>query len=398
MRRKLNQYNSESFPDDPDLLPPARRRRARRLLAPLEADERADFLDEVAHRASPSFDFFLFSLLAGVVFGAGFLLDSNPLLLLGALIAPVMAPAIGVALGTVIGSLKFFMRSLVGLLIGSFLVFGTGLLVGYAALNWPGLQLDQVQFHARLSWDNFLVLALGTIFTAMTMVRSSRAALLPSVALAYELYPPLAAAGIGFTSGIPFLWPDGVVVFTIHLAWAAFLGAITLAVLGFRPLTLFGYTLGGVVALAGVILLIGLGGFGAAFGAQIALPTSTPTPTSTITPTPTSTHTPIPPSGTPTPPPTPTPSRTPSPTPTQTPTPTPILAIIQVGTAEAAHVRSEPGFQATSIALLPNGAIVEVLPEEPIFEGGANWVLVMIPDGQQGWIVETLLATPTPTP
>jgi hypothetical protein len=33
--------NSEQFPDDPDSLPPARRRRARRLLAPLNADERA---------------------------------------------------------------------------------------------------------------------------------------------------------------------------------------------------------------------------------------------------------------------------------------------------------------------------------------------------------------------
>ena len=64
---------SENFPDDPDLLPPARRRGARRLLAPLDADERAATIDHMAHRTSPSFDFFLFSLVAGVFFGIALL-------------------------------------------------------------------------------------------------------------------------------------------------------------------------------------------------------------------------------------------------------------------------------------------------------------------------------------
>ena len=56
---------TESFPDDPDLMPPARRRRARRLLAPLEADERAATIDHLARRSSPTFDFFIFSALLG---------------------------------------------------------------------------------------------------------------------------------------------------------------------------------------------------------------------------------------------------------------------------------------------------------------------------------------------
>src|SRR3970282_1308144 len=114
----MNQYNSKATPDDPDRLPPARRRRAHRLLAPVEVDERAAFLATVAHRASPSFDFFLFSLLAGAIFGVGLIFDSPALLVLGAIFSPLMAPAVGLALGTVIGSVRFFFRSLVGLLIG----------------------------------------------------------------------------------------------------------------------------------------------------------------------------------------------------------------------------------------------------------------------------------------
>ena len=66
---------TERIPDDPDLMPPTRRRRARRLLAPLEADERAIVLDQFRRRTSPSFDFFLFSVVSGVIFCSGIVLE-----------------------------------------------------------------------------------------------------------------------------------------------------------------------------------------------------------------------------------------------------------------------------------------------------------------------------------
>lgn len=395
----MNRYNSERFPDDPDRLPPARRRRARRLLAPLDADERAAFLDEIAQRTYPSFDFFLFSLLSGAIFGIGLLLDSPPILVLGAIVAPLMAPAVGVSLGTITGSIRFFSRNLVGMLIGSGLVFGIGYIAGYAAQLWMPLDLTQAHTHARLSWINFLVLALGTILTSASLVRFESTPELPSVALAYELYLPLVAAGIGLGSGEPFLWPDGMVVFALHLSWSALLGALTLAILGFRPLTLFGYTLGGVVTLIGVLILIGITGAGAAFGGNLAIPTPVPTHTPTLTPT----STPVPPTNTPVPPTaTSTPTLTPTPTPTSSltpsPSPTPILALVTAGEAGGAHLRAEPSYDAESIVLLANGTLLEVLPDQPVEVGSVFWVHVQTPEGQVGWIVQTLLATATPAP
>lgn len=395
----MNNYNSERFPDDPDRLPPARRRRARRLLAPLDADERAAFLDEIAQRTYPSFDFFLFSLLAGAVFGVGLLLDSPPILVLGAILAPLMAPAVGIALGTVTGSIRFFVRSLLGIAIGGGLVFLVGYLTGYAAQVWLPLDLAQAHLHARLSWTNFLVLALGAVVTTASLVRYENSPELPSVALSYELYLPLAAAGIGFGSGEPFLWPDGLVVFALHLSWSALLGALTLAILGFRPLTLFGYTLGGVVTLIGVLILIGITGIGAAYGGNFAIPTPIPTDTPTLT----ATLTPVPPTNTPVPPtrtltPSITPSQTPTPSSTPTPTVTPILALVQAGDAGGAHLRSEPGYQAESLQLLANGTLLKVLPEQPVEDGGVFWVHVETVEGEAGWIVQTVLATATPAP
>ncbi len=389
----MNLPHTEREPDNPDNLPPARRRRAHRLLAPLDADERAVFLDDLAHRTSSSFDFFLFSLLAAAVLSVGVLLDAPALLVLGAILAPLMAPFIGIALGTVTGTARFFFRSLFGLLIASVVVFLIGALAGVAALPWMPLTLSQAHLHAQLSWPNFLVLAIGAIWSAAAIVHEDHNPSIPSVALAYELYIPLVIAGFGITSGVPHLFPDGLVIFVINLAWGALLSAITLAVMGFRPLTLFGYTLGAAVTLMGVILLIGLSGASAVLGAQVALPTSTPTPTFTITPTPTLTSTPVPPTATLTP--TVTPSPTKPPTITPSPTATPILALIQARLGGGALIRSEPNGKI--IGSLINNTLMKILPDS-VESNGTIWVHVVAPDGTEGWMDQRVLVTATPAP
>jgi hypothetical protein len=387
---------SEEHPDNPDDLPPARRRRAHRLLAPLDADEQAAFLDRVAHRAAPSYDFFLLSLISGAVLSAGLALNSTALLVLGAAIAPLMAPMIGIALGTVIGSSNLFLRNLMGLLVGCLMVFAAGWLVGTLSLGRIALQADLVSAHAQVYWLNFLVLAISAILTTTAIVHSENGAsaiALVSVALAYELYLPLATAGFGLGAQIPHLWPDGLVVFALHLAWSVLLGALTLAVMGFRPLTLFGYTIGSVVALLSVTMLIGLSSVSAVLGARLGLPTLTPSPTPTLTSTPTLTPTPVPPTATLTPTLTATPTLTL--TPSLTPTPTPILAVVRSDVPEGVRFRREPAGE--TIGFLANGDLVILLPETSD-KGGIPWIRIVAPDGRQGWIVQTLIVRVTATP
>ena len=392
---------TEYIPDDPDLLPPARRRRARRLLAPLEADERTIVLDQLRQRTSPSFDFFLFSVISGIVFCLGVMLDSPALLVLGAVFAPLMAPVIGLSLATVVGSYKFFARSLVGLLIGCWMVFIVGIAAGMLGRVWMPASLTQAYLNAEISAINFIVLTIGAVFTAATMVHHERSPASPSVALAYTLYLPLVVAGFGVGSGVPHLFPDGLIVFAIYLAWGALLGALTLAILGFRPMTVFGYTLGGVVTLIGVALVFGVGAFSTTlgwFGSPLAVPTYTPTATYTLTPIPptvTKTATPVPPTLTPTI--TLTATRTLIPTETLTPTPVPVYA--RIGPEEGALLRSGPGF--TESILYPGviqGTLVQLLGASQEVKG-YMWVQVLVvEDGREGWMLQSLLFIATPEP
>ncbi|MEK6256534.1 MAG: hypothetical protein N2C13_04345 [Chloroflexota bacterium] len=384
----------EIQPDDPTQMPPARRRRAkRRLITALSSDERVQFLEETTRKARPSFDFFLFSLLSGAVLTFGLLFDSPHLLILGALLAPLMAPAVGVSLGAALGSPATFARSLGGLLIGGFLVILIGALGGFASQIWAPYDYVQAHLHARFSLAAFILIGVGAPITCATLVRNKYNPAISSVALAYVLYVPLAAAGFGLGSGVEFLWPDGLVVFAVHMAAVTLIGAGTLAIMGFRPYSIFGYSIGVSVLLAGILLAIGAVSAGAVLVSDFGLPTKSPTPTLTVTPSATVTITPVPPSATPTATLTLTPSQTPTLTPL--PTATPVLARVQVDGELGAILRSEPA--GPPITSLINGTLVQILPDASVTVGGSVWIKVLVLESQiEGWILNTLLVTATP--
>lgn len=392
----------EITPNDPEQMPPARRRRARRLLTPLEREEKDAFYERLARRASPSVDFFIFSIIAGLVLGLGLALDQPALVFLGAALAPLMAPVIGIGLGTAIGSFSFFLRSLLALLLAGLFVFGFGVAGGYVAnygLETPVTLFYIARLHAQVSWLHGGILLAGTLLTATSLSREGLRAQAYSVIMAYCLYTPLAVAGFGLTAGVPHLWPDALVVFALYFAISALAGALVLWLLGYRPRTIYGYSLGGALLLVGILLVVGFGGAGVAMTGQVAIPTFTPTmtltPTATFTPTLTPTLTPSP---TPTHTATPTPTLTFTPTHTPvppTPTPTPVLAIVNVPGFDGARIRTEP--LGSTITVIANGTVVQVLPDSTTVNG-VLWYHVITADGIEGWIVGQLLDLVTPTP
>lgn len=399
---------TDQFPDDPEDLSPSRRRRADRGLVPEDLVSIAEDIENLAHSTIPSFDFFLFSLLAAAIITASILADSPALLVLGALAAPPLTPFIGISLGTATGSLKFFGQRFAGSIVASGFVFLVGILGGYATfvLKTSGIQF--LIYNARVSWTHLVLLIAGTIYSIFSIKRQGQIPVIASVALAYELYVPLAIAGFGFGSGQPHLWPDGLVVFGIHLAVLAITGTIVFMLLGIKPLSFIGYTLGSVVAILAIVLVIGLSSAGAIVGGKIAMPTLEPTITQTPTlepPTSTPTLTPIPPTFTPSPT-VPTATSTPLPTATHTitPKPTPFYAEIAVSEEYAgAFIRSDPSLESQILTSLVNGTVIEILNPSPSYdEQGRNWLNIrfMNEDGeeQDGWVIENLLLISTPSP
>ena len=368
------------------------------MLTQLQADEREAFLEELAHQVSPGIDLYLYALLAAVVIGLGFRFDQRALLLAGVLLAPRMAPVVGLALAATSGSFRFFLRLLASVLVALVLL---GLVAGLAGglATPPGTSSILAAGHVKLNLVDFGLLLAGAIWMVRGLprerdedIRTRSIAALPSVAVAYEVLLPFAAAGVGLLSRNPELWQGALLTGVLHLTWAVVAGVATLTILGFRPLTGSGHSLAVAIALMAFVGLLSALGLGASVLAAAPTPTPTPTITPTATATPTSTAT-----GTATATSTRTPTPTATSTLTETPTPTPPSGVVVQTGGLGANLRQAPGLRSAVVDFLLEGEVVAVLAGPQAVEGG-YWWQVRTAAGKVGWLLGDLLATVTPGP
>ncbi len=97
-----NQPEDLSSFEYPSQISQARRRRRKHGFLPPNKGDRAALMAEVAERLVANADFYLFSLLCGVVLAVAILLDSPAIYVLAALLAPFMAPVVGLGFATVV--------------------------------------------------------------------------------------------------------------------------------------------------------------------------------------------------------------------------------------------------------------------------------------------------------
>lgn len=415
----LHEPTSPSVPDPEFVSARARRRRAlRRAYFPADEDGRAALFEELARRAYPSYELFVFSLVAGVILGTGFFINSQALLIFGILVAPVLTPWIGFSLATIAGSGRFWLQTFAALVLSSLLIFLSGLLAGFASRVLPDSSrtFNEAFTHSRLWWPELIVLTLGAIILTISFVRSESKPYLPSALLASQLLPPLCAAGFGLGNGIGLgeIWPQGLFVFFTHFALAMLVTILTLFFLRYYPITLGGTVLTGIVlviSISAITLLTGLNNW---IKVQAGLATPQPDPvaqaTSTLALIPTFTPSPKPEQTTAfIVVPTQTPSRTPRSTtqatlpPTETATstitaePTPIIGMIRAAEGGGAFIRERPG--GIVLATLGNGSTVTIIPNDLQEVNGVVWVHVFTTVNDvrvEGWMIQGVLVTATP--
>lgn len=397
----------------------ARRRRAlRRANFPTDEEGRAALFTHLAKRAFPTYELFIFALVAGAIMGLGYFFDSLSLLIFGFLVAPILTPWIGISLAVVAGAGRLFAQTTLAIIISSTFVFLGGVIAGFATNIFPQPRtFNQAFYHSHLWPPDFFVLAIGAILITLSFVRSEQRPYLPSALVAYEFFLPLSAAGFGLGSGVPGIWPQGAQVFLIYFAWATFFCILTLFFLNFYPTSLGGFSFTGLIL---IILIAWLAtSTGASDWMKIQAGLSTPEPASVTQATSTLPLVPIiTPTDTPVPTsaaneiPTRTPSRTSTPKPatievtippTQSPTytitaePTPIIAIIRASEGGGAFIREKPGGKV--LATLGNGATVTIIPNDLQEVNNVIWVHVfaIVNDVRvEGWMIQSVLVTATP--
>jgi hypothetical protein len=90
---------------------------------------------------------------------------------------------------------------------------------------------------------------------------------------------------------------------------------------------------------------------------------------------------------------------TPTLSPSPTLSPTPVYALILVPEElKGALLRAAPGFNEEIITSALNGTLVEIIGDVPVEEDNVQWIRVRLPDGREGWMLQSALIAATPAP
>ncbi len=208
------------------LIPPSQRQSAEELNDALDLG----YGDKISKRTG----FLIMLTLAGMIAIAGVLTDSTATVIGAMIIAPLGTPILGIALGIVTGHLSLVLRSMMWVLTGLVIVVVLGLAFS-AFVATPESLATNSQVVGRTSPSLMdLMAALATGFAGgFAMCRKDLSAVLPGVAIAISLVPPLGVVGVCAGQG---LWSDALGALVLFLS-----NVVALVIAGSIVFTMGGY-------------------------------------------------------------------------------------------------------------------------------------------------------------
>ncbi len=172
--------------------------------------------------------------LSAVIAGAGVLTDSTATVIGAMIIAPLSTPIMGIALGIAKREAGAASRAFKFVFLGAALVVGVGVIFGLITPSSYDL-LGNSQISSRTSPTLLdLVAAVATGFAgAVALARRDVGAVLPGVAIAISLVPPLVVVGVCLGYGSVVLALGALVLFLSNLFSLVLAGSLVFASLGF---------------------------------------------------------------------------------------------------------------------------------------------------------------------
>lgn len=184
-----------------------------------EADKTAA-IERIIEDASPRREFFLLIALAVAMASFAVLLDSTVILIGSMLIAPILYPILSLALGVTLGDRKLIGRSFATLFKSVALAVGAATLIGFlfTARGIDNLVIISSIAQGEPSLIYAIVAAISGFAAALALVKPNLNEMLPGVAIAVSLIPPLAMTGIGLAALDLAVVANALLLFLVNVA------------------------------------------------------------------------------------------------------------------------------------------------------------------------------------
>ncbi|MZK52119.1 TIGR00341 family protein [Clostridium beijerinckii] len=197
----------------------------------ISPEKRKLVYDSIKMESSIGVTYFLLVILAAVVATLGLLTNSTAVIIGAMLISPIMSPIIGMSFSMTLGDSKMFSRSIKGIILGTVVAITVSVFI---TLFIPSRSLTPEILSRTKPTIIDLVIALASgAAGAYTMCHKKESSVIPGVAIATALMPPLCVVGTGLVQNEYAVAFGGFLLFLTNLIAINLASALVFKLSGF---------------------------------------------------------------------------------------------------------------------------------------------------------------------
>lgn len=197
----------------------------------ISQEKRKIVYDSIKIESSIGITYFLLVILAAVVATLGLLTNSTAVIIGAMLISPIMSPIIGMSFSMTLGDSKMFSRSIKGIILGTFIAITVSVFI---TLFIPSRSLTaEILSRTRPTIIDLVIALASGAAGAYTMCHKKESSVLPGVAIATALMPPLCVVGTGLVQNEYTVAFGGFLLFLTNLIAINLASALVFKLSGF---------------------------------------------------------------------------------------------------------------------------------------------------------------------
>jgi len=194
-----------------------------------KAKEKKERTKELIESSIFDYGFYLMIILSTVIITLGLLLDNIPIIIGGMLITPLLSPLLTLALGIVVSDKKVIWWSSKIVAKSILVIFTVAVII--TLITPDKIITEEISARSFINLSYFYVAIAAGAAAAFAWARKELSEMLPGVAIAVALLPPLATIAIGFG-----LWNFNIVIGALQTSVANLLGIVISSVIVFSLL------------------------------------------------------------------------------------------------------------------------------------------------------------------
>jgi uncharacterized hydrophobic protein (TIGR00341 family) len=155
-------------------------------------------VEDLLKRRQPKSMFYVMLVLSSLIIAAGVILSSVPIIIGGMLVTPLLTQFLVIALSLTVGEVSLFLKTALfiakttlAIIVGSFIL---GLIFGHSGIEFP-----LVSNTLAAGFLYFIVAVSSGVAVTMAWIHRDVSEVLPGVAIAVSLVPPLSYIGVGLS-------------------------------------------------------------------------------------------------------------------------------------------------------------------------------------------------------